>query len=157
MKKTLKRVLALILCAAMLLPLIPAATAVTAEAKGLSKSTLPPYVKEAPAVKENKAVFKPNAATAAAKARPVRAIDGPYENGPTVDYNFETFEDLKTLAAGTYSTPTGFSYVGEETLTISEDLTLPENTYLYVYGKLLVYLANPLKALENGSIWWFFV
>ena len=139
MKQTVKRLLALVLCAAMLLPLIPAATAVTAEAKGLSKSQLPPYVKEAPAAKKNAAVFTPNAATIRAKSRPVRDIGGGDNNGNFTTYTFETFEDLKTLAAGTYGVPTDFTYIGSDSVfTISENLTLPDNTFIYVYVKTAI-------------------
>ena len=139
MKKTLKCLLALMLCAAMLLPLIPAAMAVTTETVGLPKSTLPPYVKEAPAVKENPEIFKPNAATAAAKVRSARAIGGGEDNGYYTTYTFESFEDLKELASRTYDSQTRFEYAGTESvLTISENLTLPEKTSFWISAKILV-------------------
>ena len=46
------------------------------------------------------------------------------------DYSFTTFEDLKELAAGTYSESVTFEYTGEGELVIDEDLILPAETTL---------------------------
>lgn len=54
-------------------------------------------------------------------------------------YLFDSFEDLKELAAGTYSERTYFEHQGSEDLVISEDLTMPENAHLIsTYSKLCI-------------------
>ena len=54
------------------------------------------------------------------------------------EYTFETFEDLKELAAGTYMGWTAASYVGEGALVIEESLTLPSNLHIGNAQELVV-------------------
>ena len=139
MKKSLSRLLCLLLCAALLLPLIPTATAITADAKGMRKDPLAAQIKEGPAIKKPKAVFTPNAAMIRAKAPSVRAIGGGENNGYYTEYTFETFKDLKELASKTYDSRTVFRYQGSSSVfTISENLVLPANTQFHVYTKIVI-------------------
>ncbi|MBO4937752.1 MAG: S-layer homology domain-containing protein [Oscillospiraceae bacterium] len=95
MDKKIVRIICLILCAVMLLGLIPA-IAFAAEV-------------EEPAV-------QPRTITDAGD----------------MCYNITSFEDLKVLAAGTYTSWVGVWLLTAEPLVISEDLKLPENMALYV-------------------------
>ena len=53
-------------------------------------------------------------------------------------YTFTTFEDLQALASGSYSEEVYAIYIGEGTLTISENLYLPDPMVLVATGNMVV-------------------
>ena len=135
----------LLLCAAMLLPLIPAEAA--------AKAPVSTYEKEpVAAVKE-----EPEAA--------VKEEAGQLEKITSFEtyYTFETFEDLKKLCAEDYSSRVSAYYKGSNSvLTISENLTIPQNLHIYVDGKVLILIPKGVTVTTcrtgygEGAIWGFF-
>lgn len=109
MNKTIIRLLCLLLCAVMVCGLVPAIAFAAEEAV-------------------------PVEMTASHAPKTLMAVTKDDEG----DIEFTTFEDLKTLAAASYSTVTYATYVGDGELTISENLTIPANLNVEVPDTLTI-------------------
>ena len=118
MKRIELRLLCLMLCAAMLLPLIPAEAGAKAPVS---------VTKE-----------KPEAAVTE-EADELEEITDQGSNGYQHTYSFQTFEDLKTLCAKTYMEETRFHLPPTgKPLIITENLTLPANVSVRIEGELQI-------------------
>ncbi len=154
MKQLLHRTLCLFLCAVLTMGMIPAMTAsaeentAEQEVEGYlwtGEHTDNPYVPSTFTIaREISPGVEPPVRTerAAAKAPANYSIT---ENGFAGYPTFTTFEDLKELASREYEAEEYETvyYKGEGSLVISEDLTLPENMCLTVWG-------NRTMVVEQG-------
>ena len=141
MQRKLVRILALILCAVMLLGMIPAfASAAEAEedtvevtkvdlmnVDGQTQPVYSTYTKN-----PDEPIFVEEEPVSAFPAANSITQSGTY-------YYFETFQELQELAAGSDGSQIYAYYQGSGSLVISEDLTLPENMDLQIAeGKKLI-------------------
>lgn len=138
MKMKLSRLLSILLCAVMVLGMMPSMTVHGAEPKTIEVKT---YTHRGESedgwnfytVKtEEKTVEEPEdelALSARSSPKTVKTI----VKDQYGDITFETFEDLKYLAGQHYNEYTTVVYVGPWDFVISEDLTIPENVELYFF------------------------
>ena len=153
MNRTLVRILTLVLCAVMLLGLIPALAlaAETEETVEVNKvdlmtidgqirpvySTYTKELNEPIFVEEEEPVFRFPAANAITN------------NTGSSTYYFETFQDLKDLAAQSNGQQINAVYEGTGDLVISEDLTLPENMDLLIFDGSKVVINKGITFTTN--------
>lgn len=139
MKSTLTRLLALVLCAVMLLGMLPAVSALAAEKVTTEESTRIVEHVAGDRVYYTYETVTEEKVVPEAPAEPVRQVmPRTIITNECGEIGFETYEDLKELAAGTYTEWTPVYYNGTEDLVITEDLTLPSNFYLYAYNTNVV-------------------
>ena len=145
MKQSLYRLFCLLLCAVMVVGMIPATasaagkdkypteyeeTIVTTQIDGYEVSIGEDgiYTCTPTTIEKERSVIVPKSDDAKNSFSAKNAIT---EYEPD-EIHFETFEDLKKLASRTYEEWTYVCYEGTEDLVISESLTLPNNMDLYI-------------------------
>ena len=170
MKQTLHRLFCLLLCAVMVVGMVPATASAAQNSKQPAEYEEASVTTEIDAVKvsvgkngtygytpttilKEQSVIVPKEEKAAVKnSFPAKNTIVPSEWGY---YTFETFEDLKELAAGTYEDWTSAIYEGTGDLVISESLTLPRYLDLSVENgeDLVISAGATLSTGTNGSIY----
>lgn len=156
MKKKLSKTLALLLCLALCVSFLPAAYASADEndAEEITETGEPAPTEEEPQAQtepDPEPQTEPEPAEGPQAEPPAEPVALAVEEGaaplaegqtPVPDengfYHITSFEELKTLAAGSCSEDTVVYYEGAEDLVISEDITIPEEMDLHTVAGLVV-------------------
>ena len=159
MKQTLHRLFCLLLCAVMVVGMIPAAaSAAQNEPETFEEETLEGY--QVTHAEDGTVHYTPTTVTRQ------KAVPAPVQESKTLgfsaqkaieqedwgDYTFETFEELKELCAQTYDEHVNFTYVGGGTLIISENLTLPTHTSLNFWSDKYSLVVSKGKTLTISNM-----
>ena len=165
--KRFTRVLALVLCAVMLLGIVAMIPVQAAEPEATQKTVqiveqdengqfytvdkVVTVAAETAAEVANETVEE----TSVVHKRPTKRSEpitaGTFSHRESGEYPFETFEELKNLAADTYDGYSCFYYTGTDAFLIPESLTLPENVALYFFGVRLMISSGATLTLSGEA------
>ena len=165
--KRFTRVLALVLCAVMLLGIVAMIPVQAAEPEATQKTVqiveqdengqfytvdkVVTVAAETAAEVANETVEE----TSVVHKRPTKRSEpvtaSTFSHRESGAYPFETFEELRALAADTYDGHTEFYYTGTNAFLIPESLTLPENVSLYFFGVRLMISSGATLTLSGDA------